>query len=89
MAIVSLTPHLRHVAPIAPAAYAGGTVAEVLDNLCREHPSLAGYLRDEQGRLRKHIAIFIKGAQLRGAAALAHAVQPDTEVFVFQALSGG
>lgn len=89
MAIVSLTPHLRHVAPITPAPYAGETVAEVLDNLCQEHPSLAGYLLDEQGRLRKHIAIFIEGAQLRGSAALERAVQTDTEVFVFQALSGG
>jgi hypothetical protein len=89
MAIVSLTPHLRHVAPVEPATYPGATVADVLDHLCAEHPAVGGYLRDEHGRLRKHIAVFVEGAQLRGAEALARRVSPETEVFIFQALSGG
>jgi sulfur-carrier protein len=89
MAHVKITPHLRHVAPAEPGAYPGATVAEVIDNLCRDHPRLRSYVLDDQGRLRRHIAVFVGGEQLRGAAALAHGVAPSTEVFVFQALSGG
>jgi hypothetical protein len=89
MAVVSLTPQLQHIAPIAPAIYDGATVGEVVDHLCREHPALASYLRDEQGRLRKHVAVFVDGAQLRGSGALAAPVRPQTEIFIFQALSGG
>jgi hypothetical protein len=86
---VSITPHLRHVAPVSPGSFDGATVAEVIDNLCLDHPQLRSYVLDDQGRLRRHIAIFVEGHQLRGRAALDYQVRPETEVFVFQALSGG
>ena len=89
MAKVSITPHLRHVAPVAPGAFPGRTVAEVIHSLCSDHPQLKSYVLDDQLRLRRHIAIFVDGEQLRGSAALAREVGPHTEVFVFQALSGG
>ena len=89
MARVSITPHLRHIAPVSPGIYAGATVAEVIDNLCEDHPQLRSYVLDDQGRLRRHIAVFVGEQQLRGSAALTQRVELDTEVFVFQALSGG
>jgi len=89
MAQVKITPHLKHIAPVSPGAYTGSTVGEVIDNLCRDHPQLRSYVLDDQGRLRRHIAVFVAGEQLRGAAALAQSVDANTEVFVFQALSGG
>jgi hypothetical protein len=89
MARVSITPHLRHIAPVSPGAYDGATVAEVIDNLCLDHPQLRSYVLDDQGRLRQHIAIFVGEQQLRGSAALTQRVDADTAVFVFQALSGG
>ena len=44
-----------------------------------------GNVLDEQGRVRKHVAIFVAGARVDRDRAL----KPGDEVFVFQALSGG
>lgn len=89
MALIQITPHLRELAPLEPGAFDGTTVAEVVDNLCLAHPALRSYVLEDQGRLRKHISIFVEGNQLRGAEALAHKVMPTTDIFIFQALSGG
>src|SRR2546429_8348881 len=36
-----------------------GTIREALDGLVRAHPTLAERLRDERGKLRPHLALFI------------------------------
>ncbi|MBI3507460.1 MAG: MoaD/ThiS family protein [Proteobacteria bacterium] len=85
MARVAFTGNLkRHVA--CPASrVAGATVSAVLENLFAGNPRLRSYVVDDQGRLRKHVNIYINDAR----AALGDPVGPDDEIFVFQALSGG
>ncbi len=50
---------------------------------------LRGYILDDQGRLRKHVAIFVDGAMIRDRRNLGDPVADGSEVFVVQALSGG
>lgn len=89
MARVSFTAHLRRVAPTGPVEAAGDTVGAVLDQVFAENPRLAGYVLDDQGRLRKHVALFVDGTRLANGAALGHTVGTDSEIHVLQALSGG
>jgi hypothetical protein len=89
MARVTFTPNLqRHVA--CPAVeVAGGTVREVLEAAFAGNAAARRYVLDDQAGLRRHMAIFINGVQIRDRMRLTDAVPPDAEVYVMQALSGG
>ena len=89
MARIAFTPHLRAVGPTETRTYEGATLAEVLDAAGRDFPRLKAYVLDDQGRLRKHIAIFVDGRMQARDSALGLALTPQSEVYVFQALSGG
>lgn len=86
---VTFTPNLRRHLDAPPLEVAGATVAAVLEQVFREQPELRGYLLDDQGRLRRHVAIFVDGCRARDTRSLSDAVTPGSEVAVVQALSGG
>jgi hypothetical protein len=89
MAQVHFTAWLRTIAPDGPREAAGATVGAALQALFAAEPHVRGYVLDEQGRLRKHVCIFADGKRLPHAAALTHAVGPNSKIYVMQALSGG
>jgi sulfur-carrier protein len=68
---------------------AGETVRTVLDAVFIEHAALRGYVLDDQGHLRKHVAIFVDGARVQDRERLSDTVRPDSEIYVLQALTGG
>jgi sulfur-carrier protein len=70
-------------------AVAGATVREAIEGLLAQAPQLRGYVLDDQGALRHHVAAFVNGVVVRDKAALSEAVPPDGEVYLVQALSGG
>jgi molybdopterin converting factor small subunit len=89
MARVAFTTNLqRHLAcPVQDAQ--GASVRDVLDNLFATNPRLRSYILDDQGRLRRHVHIYVNDARIADPVRLADAVGDDDEVFVFQALTGG
>lgn len=68
---------------------AGADVATVLDHLARDHPGLDRRLRDEQGRLRPHVNLFVGTTNIRDLDRLATAVPDGGEVVILPAVSGG
>lgn len=78
----------RHVA--CPTKDVGGvTVRDVLDSYFQGNEKARGYVLDDQGRLRQHMAAFIDGRQIRDRDDLNEAVPPGAVIDVVQALSGG
>jgi sulfur-carrier protein len=67
----------------------GGTVKEVLLNVEKVHPGISSYLVDDNGRLRKHLNIFIQGDLIKDRQNLKDTVKGSDELLIFQALSGG
>ncbi len=67
----------------------GGTLGEALDDLARRLPQLERRLRDEQGRLRPHVLMFVDGVSVRSGAPMDTPVGDSSEVFVAPAVSGG
>jgi len=67
----------------------GHKVSEVLSNLEKKYPGISDYLIDEEGRLRKHINIFVDGQLIQDRQSLSDALKENDEVLIFQALSGG
>lgn len=53
------------------------------------NPRLRGYILDEQGHLRTHVAVFIDGHKARDRQGLTDPLAPASRVYVLQALSGG
>ena len=89
MAQLSFTPHLaRHVA--TPSAQVkGASVREVLQTYFQANPQVQSYVLDDQGHLRKHLAVFLNRELLQDRSGLSDPVAEDDEIFVMQALSGG
>jgi sulfur-carrier protein len=67
----------------------GGTLGAALDDLAERLPQLERRLRDEQGRLRPHVLMFVDGVSVRTGAPMDTPVPDGVEVFVAPAVSGG
>jgi molybdopterin converting factor small subunit len=63
----------------------GATVGELLTELERAHPAVAGWVLDERGLIRRHINVFVNGE--RGAQGTAVGVGDRVEVV--PAITGG
>jgi molybdopterin converting factor small subunit len=86
MAVVRLRPPLRELAGgQREVVLAGQTVGDVLRRLEDEHPRLTGWVLDEQGRLRKHVAVFLGGERVAGDAG----VSDEDRLEIIGAVSGG
>lgn len=89
MARVVFTANLqRHVA-CPPVTAQGSTVRAVLEGAFEGNPRARGYVLDDQGCLREHMALFIDGSQVRDRDGLSDPVRDDSEIYIMQALSGG
>lgn len=89
MSRVVFTANLSRHPPAPELRIPGATLAEVLDAVFIVHPALRGYVVDDQGHVRPHVAIFVDGALLRDRANPAVPVGPDSEIYALQAQSGG
>lgn len=85
---IVFTAHIKDIVPSGPIAVDGARVGDALERVFALHPRARSYIVDDQGRLRKHVAVFVDGALVR-TDPLARAVNPETEIYVLQALSGG
>ncbi len=86
---VTFTEALQRHIQAPPQRVVAGTVGDVLDAAFATLPKLRSYVLDDQGALRKHMAVFVNGATIRDRAALSDPVPDGAEVHVLQALSGG
>src|SRR5881396_3239392 len=85
MAIVTLRPPLRDLAGGREIEIDGATVAELLQALERSHPRLAGWVLDDQGKIRQHIAVFVNEERATPDAPVAG----SDRVHVLPSISGG
>ena len=89
MATVSFTSALQRFLPAPSAQVESGTVGAALTAVFASRPALRGYVLDDQGALRRHVAVYINGRAAKDRVRLGDPVGPDDEIYVFQALSGG
>ena len=78
----------RHVT--CPVAHVEGqTVREALEVVFQKNEKARGYVLDDRGALRKHMAVFIDGQPIHDRVHLSDKITQDTEIYIMQALSGG
>jgi hypothetical protein len=78
----------RHV-DCPPAAVQGATLRESLDAYFDLHPAARGYVLDDLGAVRKHVAVFLNDDLIADRVELTDHVGDGDRIHVFQALSGG
>jgi hypothetical protein len=89
VATVRFTESIQRHVQCPTRQVAGATLRDVLDAYFADNERARGYVLDDQGALRKHMAIFIDGRQVRDRVALSDAVDADAVVDLIQSLSGG
>lgn len=65
------------------------TLRALLEAAFADHPTLRGYVLDERGVVRHHVAVFVDGVSITDKSDLDQTLAPEASVFVMQALSGG
>ena len=89
MPTVEFAPALTRHVPCARQDVAAATLGEALAAAFAAAPALRGYVLDEQGAVRKHVAVFVNGEMIASRSDLALRLAPQDRVHVIQALTGG
>jgi molybdopterin synthase sulfur carrier subunit len=89
MPLVEFAPALTRHVPCPPRQVEGVTLRAALDHAFEAAPALRSYVLDEQGAVRKHVAVFVNARMIANRTQLDVALSPDDKVMVIQALTGG
>ena len=89
MPTVSFAPALTRHVPCAPQEVDASSVRAALDAAFQAAPPLRHYVLDEQGGVRKHVALFVNGEMLLRQEALERPLAQRDQLMVIQALTGG
>lgn len=86
---VHFTPQLRRFTSTPVVDSAATQLGGALEDAFAINPALRGYVLDEQGHVRQHVFVFVDGQRCDDRQALTTRLQPDSSVYVLQALTGG
>jgi molybdopterin converting factor small subunit len=89
VASLHFTQNLTRHTQCPTATIAAATVAELFQRYFESWPAVRDYVLDNQGEVRQHVKVLVDGANIRDRHKLTDHLNPDSEVYVFQALSGG
>jgi hypothetical protein len=86
---IQFAPHLqRHVA-IAEQTVDAATIAEAIARACDAAPAMRHYVLDDQGNVRKHVAVFIDGVLFLPRDDMQRVLRDGAKVHIIQCLTGG
>lgn len=68
---------------------AGSTLADLLDALTAQHTTLGRRIRDETGRVRRFVNVYVDGEDVRWQDGLATTVPDGAVVQVLPSVAGG
>jgi len=89
MPTVEFAPALTRHVPCPPQRVDGATLRAALAAAFAAAPAMQAYVLDEQGGVRKHVAVFVNARMIADRAQLDVSLGPDDKVMVIQALTGG
>jgi len=89
IARLTFTQQLSHFTSAPQVDTVETTLRAGLDTAFAANPLLRGYVLDEQGHLRENVVVFIDGRRCHERIRLDDALQPASQVYILQALSGG
>lgn len=67
----------------------GGTIAETLNNLTSNYPSIKTHIMDSEGRLRRHVNLFVNKENIKTLDGLNTCVKEKDRIILMSSISGG
>ena len=67
----------------------GATVAEILEKVVQQYPSVKFHLLDGEGKLRRHFNIFVNGVHVRELNGMDTPLKEDDKVILMASAAGG
>ena len=89
MVTVEFAASLRRHVECAQQRMPAGSLRAVLGAALLAAPELAHYVFDDQGHIRKHVAVFVNKTMLMDRQNLTQPLASGDTVLVIQALTGG
>lgn len=89
MVMVEFAASLRRHVQCAPQSVAPGSLGAVLHAALASAPELTHYVLDDQGHIRKHVAVFVNKTMVLDRQNLDQMLTNGDSVLVIQALTGG
>lgn len=86
---VHLDSWLREFGPRGEEKIDGGSISDVLDALEQRYPRLRFKLRDETGRLRRYVRVFVDGADVSGTTGVATRLSGTRTIDFLHSIAGG
>jgi molybdopterin converting factor small subunit len=89
MATVRFTRNIQRHVSCPTEQVTASTLREALDAYFAAHERARGYVLDDRGTLRKHMAAFINGRQIEDRQQLSDALDDGAVIDIVQSVSGG
>jgi hypothetical protein len=89
MAHLHFTQNLVRHTQCPTAELPADTVGQLLERYFESWPGVRSYVLDDQGEVRHHVKVLVDGRNIKDRRKLTDRINPTSEVYVFQALSGG
>ena len=89
MARISFTSTIQRHVRAPDLEVEAATVAEALQRYFARYPGVRDYVLDNQGAVRHHMLVLADGISIADRERLSDRIEPGSELFIFQALSGG
>jgi hypothetical protein len=89
VASLYFTPNLARHTECPTAELQATTVAELFERYFATWPAVRGFVLDDQGEVRHHVKVLVDGRNLRDRRKLTDSIENSSQIYVFQALSGG
>jgi sulfur carrier protein ThiS len=86
---VEFAPALTRHVPCPPQEVQARTLREALAKSFEAAPQMRHYVLDEQGAVRKHVALFVNARMVTDRVHLDVPLRGGDKVMVIQALTGG
>jgi sulfur-carrier protein len=86
---VKFAPSIQRHKPVAEQSVSVGTLAQALDAACSAASGLRHYILDDQGAIRKHVAVFVNQEMHLPRDDLSRSLRSGDQVLVIQCLTGG
>ncbi len=89
MLAVHLDSWLREFGPRQYEKVRADSVAQLLDVLEQRYPRLRFKIRDETGRLRRYVRVFVDGEDVSGTTGISTALSGHESIDILHSIAGG
>lgn len=89
MHLVRLDSWLREFGPRTREQVDAGSVAQLIDVLETRYPRFRFKVRDETGKLRRYVRVFVDGEDVSGTTGAATPLSGDRTIDILHSIAGG